>query len=89
MMAMEWIDGKSAATSNYVAKVRDAVDRLMYVFGDLRRDGIKLIDFDWAGIHDRASYQGQMNTVDIQWPEGVGPRQIMKMEHDVMLETFI
>jgi serine/threonine protein kinase len=72
-------------SATFTTDVREAVDFLHasnYVFGDLRHqnimvrhDGkIKLVDFDWAGIHGQAKYPAQMN-MTIQWPRGVGTRK--------------
>jgi hypothetical protein len=68
-----------------------------YVFGDLRHqnimvchDGtIKLVDFDWASIHGQGKYPAKMNFKAIRWPRGVGPGEIMLMEHDIeMLDSL-
>lgn len=80
-------------------EVREAVDLLHasnYAFGDLRyqnvmvrHDGkIKLVDFDWAGVHGQAKYPAHMN-MTIQWPQGVGPQKGMLKGHDnEMLDKF-
>jgi serine/threonine protein kinase len=74
----------------------DCLHEINYVFGDLRlqnvmvhEDKIKLVDFDWAGIHGQAKYPAQMNMENIRWPQGVGPREIMLKKHDIdMLNEF-
>jgi serine/threonine protein kinase len=59
------------------------------VFGDLRPSNImitknqdvKLIDFDWAGTHQRSRYPLLMSPV-LRWPSGVGGLSVMEMWHD-------
>jgi hypothetical protein len=55
------------------------------------QDGkIKLVDFDWAGIHGQGKYPAQMNLQGIRWPGGVGPLEVMLMEHDIeMLDNLL
>ncbi|KAF9535063.1 hypothetical protein CPB83DRAFT_879289 [Crepidotus variabilis] len=66
------------------------------VFGDLRRPNVLmkiqeplLIDFDWAGEHSNDRYPPQMNMVDIQWPNGVGPNAIMDKAHDLQMLEWL
>ena len=85
---------------NLTRDVRKAVDLLHaanFVFRDLclqnimvcHNGKIKLVDFDWAGIHGQAKYPAQLNMETIQWPQGVGPQMVMLKEHDdKMLDQF-
>jgi hypothetical protein len=70
---------------DFVAQVREAMTSLHsidHVFGDLRRQNIminrngkvKMVDFDWSGLHDTARYPVNINmNTEVTWPEGVGP----------------
>jgi hypothetical protein len=68
-----------------------------YVFGDLLHQNImvchdgrmKLVEFDWASIHGQGKYPVKMNLKAIRWPRGVGPGEIMLMEHNIeMLDNL-
>ncbi|KAF8624602.1 hypothetical protein AX17_007095 [Amanita inopinata Kibby_2008] len=62
------------------------------VFGGLRSPNImitktnevKLIDFDWAGVHGQARYPPTISR-EIGWPPGVGPLSAMYKSHDDVL----
>ena len=72
------------------------------VFGDLRVQNVivkpegraLLVDFDWAGVHEKDRYPATLND-DGQstWAPGVGRRKIMKKEHDLFMlgeiESFL
>ena len=75
----------------------DLLQAANFVFRDLclqnimvcHNGKIKLVDFDWAGIHGQAKYPAQLNMETIQWPQGVGPQMVMLKEHDdKMLDQF-
>ena len=59
------------------------------VFGDLRTPNIivhddasiKLVDFDWCGVDNVDKYPFTIDE-SIPWAEGVGPREIMRKDHD-------
>jgi serine/threonine protein kinase len=62
-----------------------------FVHGDLRPSNVLvskidpqalLIDFDAAGEADEVVYPPNLNTVDIEWPEGVSDGVPITMEHD-------
>ena len=66
------------------------------VFGDLRPPNIiitdngdvKLVDFDWAGVHGESQYPFLLSSV-LQWPDGVEGLAIMETRHDIdMLEQL-
>ena len=46
---------------------------------------IKLIlDWDWGGlIEEQPRYPKDINTENIQWPEGVGPGALITKAHDL------
>ena len=46
---------------------------------------LKLIDMDWAGLAGEEKYPTLLNTVAIQWPDGVAAGQPLKQEHDLEL----
>jgi serine/threonine protein kinase len=60
-----------------------------FVFGDLRpsnvmitkNEAVKLIDFDWAGIHQVSRYPLLMSPL-LRWPAGVEGLTIMDTGHD-------
>jgi serine/threonine protein kinase len=60
-----------------------------FVFGDLRpsnvmitkNEAVKLIDFDWAGIHQVSWYPLLMSPL-LRWPAGVEGLTIMDTGHD-------
>ncbi|KAH9969423.1 hypothetical protein BGW80DRAFT_1176951, partial [Lactifluus volemus] len=98
MVVMEYVDGKLLIEVNPTPpglkdKIRHALNVLHgqgYVFGDLRpqnimmteNGGIKLIDFDWAGVDGQSTYPLMINCC-INWPAGVKARSIMETWHDV------
>ena len=43
---------------------------------------LKLIDLDWAGPAGEAMYPTLLNTVAIQWPDGVAAGNPLEQEHD-------
>ena len=45
---------------------------------------VQLVDFDWAGTDGENVYPPFMSS-DIEWPEGVQARAVMKQEHDIKL----
>lgn len=60
-----------------------------YVFGDLRPpniivvpEGVKLVDFDWAGRVDAVKYPPRMSA-DLSWPEGAARGELITMQHDL------
>jgi hypothetical protein len=55
----------------------------------MKNQEVKLIDFDWAGIHMESQYPPLMSP-NLMWPAGVELLSLMKMEHDNnMLAQFI
>lgn len=46
---------------------------------------LKLIDLDWAGLAGEEKYPTLLNTVAIQWPDGVAAGQPLEQEHDLEL----
>jgi Protein kinase domain len=97
MVVMEYIDGETLdqvkrIPPTFMDQIRYALDVLHgkgYIFGDLRRSNImitkneevKLIDFDWAGIHAESRYPFLVSP-GLTWPAGVEALSIMKTEHD-------
>ena len=73
------------------------VDGREAAHGDARPDNIlvlmrlgevadlKLVDLDWAGPAGNARYPTLLNTVAIQWPEGVAAGEPLKQAHDRQL----
>jgi Lipopolysaccharide core biosynthesis protein (WaaY) len=97
MVVMEYVDGKTMDKAkrippNLMDRVRGALDILHhdgYVFGDLRQpnimitknEEIKLVHFDWAGVHMK-SYYPALIPPSLTWPGGVEPFSIMQTKHD-------
>ena len=97
MVVMDYIDGDTFDQAKqipptFVDQIRRALDILHsqgYVFGDLRGPNImitkngevKLIDFDWAGVHMKSRYP-LLISHNLMWPAGVEGLSIMKTEHD-------
>ena len=97
MVLMEYIDGETLdqvkqIPPTFMHQIRRALDVLHgqgYVFGDLREPNImitkneevKLIDFDWAGVHMESQYP-LLISPNLIWPAGVEALSIMKTEHD-------
>ena len=46
---------------------------------------LKLINLDWAGLAGEERYPTLLNTVAIQWPDGVAAGQPLEQEHDLEL----
>jgi hypothetical protein len=105
MVVMEYIDGETLdqakqILSTFVHQIRRALDVLHgqgYVFGDLRgpnilitkNEEVKLIDFDWAGVHMKSHYP-LLISPNLKWPTGVEGLSIMKTEHDdIMLAQLL
>ncbi|KAF8323655.1 kinase-like domain-containing protein, partial [Amanita rubescens] len=97
MVVMEYIDGETLDQAEqilptFMDQIRRALDVLHdhnYVFGDLRgpnilitkNEEVKLIDFDWAGVHKQSQYP-LLISPNLKWPTGVEGLTIMKTEHD-------
>jgi len=97
MVVMEYIDGETLnrATripSTFKDRIRHALNVLHdqgYIFGDLRQpnvmvtknEEVKLIDFDWAGLHMKSQYPLLMSS-NLTWPAGVEALSIMETWHD-------
>jgi serine/threonine protein kinase len=97
MVVMEYIDGETLDKAKRIPPmsrdcIRHALDLLHksgYVFGDLRppnvmvtkNQEIKLIDFDWAGLHMKAQYPILISR-NLPWPEGVEALCLMETSHD-------
>ena len=67
------------------------------IFGDLQPPNIiitdngdvKLVDFDWAGIHGESQYPFLLSSA-LQWPDGVEGLVITETRHDIdMLEQLL
>jgi serine/threonine protein kinase len=81
---------------NSVTTAIELLHAVELVFGDLRtpnilvgEDGhVKLIDFDWCGVHGKHRYPFIVGN-GIEWAKGVGPLAIMYKQHDLfMLERL-
>ena len=97
MVVMEYINGKALdqvkrILPTFIDQIWHALDVLHgqdYVFGDLRgpnimitkNEAVKLIDFDWAGVHMESQYP-LLISPNLMWPAGVDALSIMKTEHD-------
>ena len=44
-------------------------------------DGIKVVDFDWAGVEGEVSYPWNLNQ-DVEWADGVVPNGLILSKHD-------
>ena len=105
MVVMEYIDGETLDRVKEIPQmikeeIRRALDILHnegHVFGDLRRPNVmitknkevKLIDFDWAGVHMKSQYP-LLISPNLKWPAGVEALSLMKKEHDdIMLEQLL
>ena len=82
-----------ATPTEVLEKVSEALKILHandLVFGDLRlpnilvtsQGGVQLVDFDWCGKVGEAEYPASINLVDIKWPMGVVPGDLLRLEHD-------
>ena len=75
-----------------IASVKKAIELLHaenLVFGDLRTpnilvdgDDVKLVDYDWCGVHGVDRYPFVINDA-IDWASGVGSEAIMYKAHDL------
>ena len=70
-------------------RVLDVLKEQNYVHGDLRLPNlivkekcIKVLDFDWAGVEGDVYYPVNLNTYDIQWPQGVDVGKEIRSQHD-------
>jgi serine/threonine protein kinase len=97
MVVMEYIDGETLDKAErtpptLMDQIRNALKVLHdqgYVFGDLRppnvmitkNDEVKLIDFDWAGIHMKSQYP-LLISPKLKWPDGVEALSMMEAWHD-------
>lgn len=97
MVVMEYIDGETLDKAKRIPpatryRIRHALDVLHnrgYVFGDLRKPNImitkneevKLIDFDWAGLHMESRYP-LLISPNLPWPAGVEALSMMDTWHD-------
>jgi hypothetical protein len=75
-----------------LGKALQVLHEKKHVFGDLRDTNVmildnagahrvNLVDFDWAGEHDKSTYP-QMNMIGIKWADGMKRGAPMQMEHD-------
>ena len=46
-----------------------------------KNEEVKLIDFDWAGVHTESRYPLLISR-NLVWPAGVEALSVMKTEHD-------
>ena len=97
LLIMDYVKGVhplEALTDTQYAQVEGAIKLLHendIVFGDLRRpnllvheDEVKIIDFDVCGKDGKDVYPLEINMDGgIGWADGVGPRTVMKKEHDL------
>ena len=79
---MEFADG--CPWDESVSKLAEALQAAVqvlheagFVHGDLRsnnilvvQNGVHIVDFEWAGIADQATYPFFMNHTDLIWPDG-------------------
>jgi hypothetical protein len=102
MVVMEHIDGEALDMAKRIPptimdQIRHALDILHdqgYVFGDLRpqnvmitkNEEVKLLDFDWAGIHKESRYPLLMSS-SLKWPDGVEALSVMETQHDDIMLT--
>lgn len=82
--------------NDILKNIQEAIDTLHIndiVFGDLRSSNIMvkkvngklqamLIDFDWAGIHQKDRYTPKMNP-EIEWASGAEGNALMHKDHDL------
>ena len=95
MVVMEFVDGClwDDATEKPLAALQHAVQLLHgagFVHGDLRpnnilvtSDGVRIIDFEWAGVAEQTVYPFFMNHFDIEWPNGATDGQPITKAHDL------
>jgi serine/threonine protein kinase len=80
------------AITNSVTTATELLHAADLVFGDLRtpnilvdEDGhVKLIDFDWCGVHGKHRYPFIVGN-GIEWAKGVGPLALMYKQHDLFM----
>jgi serine/threonine protein kinase len=87
---------KAKKLNRVPATLEDQIERALkhlhdneFVFGDLRppnvmitkNEEVKLIDFDWAGIHQKSLYPLLMSST-LTWPGGVAGLSVMETWHD-------
>lgn len=84
-----------------LAKLRAGLGMLQtagLVHGDIRPPNIvvdadgqpRLFDFDWSGKVGEARYPIDLNTVGINWPDGVTRGGLIEMNHDIeMLDRYV
>ena len=64
-----------------------------YCHGDFRSNNIlirhsetpkpiAIVDFDWSGETDKATYPPFINHIDINWPEGATDNALLQPDHD-------
>lgn len=92
---MEYVDGClwDDAIEKPFAALQDAVQllhRAGCVHGDMcsinilvTSDGVRILDFQWAGVAEQTVYPFFMNHTDVDWPDGVRDGQPIKQDHDV------
>lgn len=86
---------------SFETEIREKVGRLhqaSFVHGDIRSSnimvkkdsspGIKLVDFDWAGIIGEVRYPANVN-MEIRRPSGVGDNELIMAEHDIQMIDFM
>lgn len=90
----EYVDGClwDDATEKPLAALQHAVQLLHgdgFVHSDLRpnnilvtSDGVRIIDFEWAGVAEQTVYPFFMNHFDVEWPDGATDGQPIKQDHD-------
>ena len=47
-------------------------------------EGVRFVDFDWAGAEGEARYPAFMN-IDVPWPHGAAPGALLAQAHDAAL----
>ena len=94
MVIMEFVDGCrwDESVSKPAKALQDAVRVLHeadFVHGHLRssnilvvQDGVHIVDIEWAGIANQATYPSFMNRTDLTWPDGASDGFPITKEHD-------
>jgi len=88
-----------ATPAKVLEEVSEALENLQkndLVFGDLRslnilvtgQHHVQLVDFNWCGEAGKGRYPADINTVYIEWPNGVVPGGFLQFEHDEMLRRL-
>ncbi len=95
MVVMQFADGCQwdESASKPAKALQDAVQVLHeagFVHGDLRSNtilvvqhGVHIVDFEWAGIANQATYPFFMNHTDLTWPDGASDGLPITKEHDL------